>query len=156
MDISKAIADLRIRRNITQENLAAALFVSRDLVSKWETGARRPDWQMIERIARFFNVSTTVIVDKNELVYKELEKCFPKNSELTSLELANVLNSFLYNLDEVEADMFIHRYYFFESVAEIAALFNMKENHLRSTLSRTRQKLKKYIKEISDENLKNV
>lgn len=156
MNISKAIADLRIRRNITQENLAAALCVSRDLVSKWETGARRPDWRMIERIARFFDVPTDVIVNKNEMLYRELENCLPKNSELTSTELVSVLNSFLHNLGETEADMFIHRYYFFESIAEIAALFHMKENHLRSALSRTRQKLKKYIKEIPNENLKNV
>lgn len=156
MNISKAIADLRIRRNISQEELAAFLFVSRDLVSKWETGARRPDWKMIERIAKFFDVPTDVIVDKNELVYRELEKCFPKNLQLTSSELITVLNSFLYDLDETEADMFIQRYYFFESVADIAASFHMKENHLRSTLSRTRQKLKKYITEVPNENFKNV
>lgn len=156
LTISKAIANLRIRHKISQEDLAAVLCVSRDLVSKWETGSRRPDWQMIERIAKFFSVPTDVIVDKNELVYKELEKCLPKNSKLTSTELVTALNSFLHSLDENEADMFIHRYYFFESVAEIAASFHMKENHLRTTLSRTRQKLKKYIKEISDENIKNV
>ena len=156
MTISKAIADLRIRREISQEELAAVLFVSRGLVSKWETGSRRPDWQMIVKIAEYFNVSTDVIVDKNEFMFKELEKCLPKNSKLSSTELVNVLNSFLYALDENEADIFIQRYYFFESMAEIAVIFDMKENHLRSTLSRTRQKLKKYIKEIPHENLKNV
>lgn len=152
MNIAKAISDLRIGCNITQEELATSLFVSRELVSKWETGFRRPDWQMIERIASFFNVPTDIIVDRNELVYRELEKCFPENTQLTSTELVNLLNSFLYNLGEVEADIFIQRYYFFKSLAEIAASFNLKENHLRSVLSRTRKKLKKHIKEISNEN----
>ena len=156
MNIAKAITDLRISHNVSQEELAAVLFISRDLVSKWETGARRPDWQMIEQIARFFNVSTAVIVDKNELVYKELENCFPKNAQLTATELVSTLNSFLYNLSETEADMFIQRYYFFKSVAEIAASLHMKENHIRSTLSRTRSKLKKHIKEVTNENFKDV
>ncbi|MBQ1847593.1 MAG: helix-turn-helix transcriptional regulator, partial [Clostridia bacterium] len=44
MDIGKSIAKLRLSRGITQEELANRLFVSRDLVSKWETGARRPDY----------------------------------------------------------------------------------------------------------------
>lgn len=156
MTISKAIADLRIGRNITQEDLATALFVSRDLVSKWETGSRRPDWQMIEKIAEYFNVPPDEIVDKNEFVFKELEKCLPNNSKLSSTELVNVLNSFLYAIDENEADIFIQRYYFLESIAEIAASFDMKENHLRSVLSRTRKKLKKFIREIPDENISNV
>ncbi|MCR4719426.1 MAG: helix-turn-helix domain-containing protein, partial [Firmicutes bacterium] len=36
---------------MSQEELAGRLFVSNDLVSKWETGKRRPDWAMIEALA---------------------------------------------------------------------------------------------------------
>ena len=151
MNIAKAISDLRLGRNISQEDLASALFVSRDLVSKWETGVRRPNWQMIEKIAEFFDVPTSYIVDKNELVYMELEECLPKNSHLSADKLTTVLNSFLYGINDIESDVFIRRYYFFESTAEIAASFHLKENHIRSTLSRTRKKLKKFIKEVSDE-----
>lgn len=151
MNIAKAISDLRLGRNISQEDLASALFVSRDLVSKWETGVRRPNWHMIEKIAEIFDVPTSYIVDKNELVYMELEECLPKNSHLSADKLTTVLNSFLYGINDIESDIFIRRYYFFESTAEIAASFHLKENHIRSTLSRTRKKLKKFIKEVSDE-----
>ncbi|MBO7376412.1 MAG: helix-turn-helix transcriptional regulator, partial [Clostridia bacterium] len=63
MNIAKAISDLRLSRNISQEDLASELFVSRDLVSKWETGVRRPNWQMIEKIAAFFEIPTSYIAD---------------------------------------------------------------------------------------------
>lgn len=151
MNIAKAISDLRLGRNISQEDLASALFVSRDLVSKWETGVRRPNWHMIEKIAEIFDVPTSYIVDKNELVYMELEECLPKNSHLSADKLTTVLNSFLYGINDIESDIFIRRYYFFESAAEIAASFHLKENRIRSTLSRTRKKLKKFIKEVPDE-----
>lgn len=151
MNIAKAISDLRLGCNISQEDFASALFVSRDLVSKWETGVRRPNWQMIEKIAEIFDVPTSYIVDKNELVYMELEECLPKNSHLSADKLTTVLNSFLCGINDIESDVFIRRYYFFESTAEIAASFHLKENHIRSTLSRTRKKLKKFIKEVSDE-----
>ncbi len=151
MNIAKAISDLRLGRNISQEDLASALFVSRDLVSKWETGVRRPNWHMIEKIAEIFDVPTSYIVDKNELVYMELEECLPKNSHLSADKLTTVLNSFLYRINDIESNIFIRRYYFFESAAEIAASFHLKENRIRSTLSRTRKKLKKFIKEVPDE-----
>ena len=132
------------------------LFVSRDLISKWETGARRPDFPMIEKIAGVFEVSPATLVNRDELVYGELETCLPKDSPLTVPELSDVLNAFLEGLHETEADMFIRRYYFFESISDVASSFHLKENHIRSTLSRTRKKLKKYIKEVLNEKHKNV
>ena len=81
----------------------------------------------------------------------ELEECLPKNSHLSADKLTTVLNSFLYGINDIESDIFIRRYYFFESAAEIAASFHLKENRIRSTLSRTRKKLKKFIKEVPDE-----
>ena len=149
MNIAKAIADLRGERGISQEDLSNTLNVSRDLISKWETGVRRPDWQMIERIANAFDVLPSVIVDKNELVFTELEKCLPKHLQLSVSELVPIINSFLYNLKEDEADIFIQRYYFLESITDIAISFHRKENHIRSILSRTRKKLTKHIKEVS-------
>ena len=47
----QTIAALRTKANMTQEQLAAALFVSRDLVSKWETGKSPPNYQMILKMA---------------------------------------------------------------------------------------------------------
>ena len=111
---------------------------------------------MIEKTASYFCVPVSSIVDKNELAYVELEECLPKDSDLSAPELAAVLNSFLYDLTQTEADVFIRRYYFFDSTADIAASYHLKENHVRSTLSRTRKKLKKFIKEAQDEQIKNV
>lgn len=147
MDIAKAIAKLRSARGMTQDELSAKLFVSRDLVSKWETGARRPDWQTVEKLADVFGVTPDEIVSKNDLSFTELEKCLPDNCRLTSDELTALLDSFLNGLCEAEADMFVQRYYFLDAVSDIAARFGLKENHVRTTLSRTRKKLKKYIKE---------
>ena len=50
-DIGKNIKDLRIRKNMTQDELAEKLFVTRQTVSNYETGKSRPDIDMLERIA---------------------------------------------------------------------------------------------------------
>lgn len=55
--IGKNIRQLRIRQQITQDQLARALGVSFQTVSKWETEATLPDILLLPRIAAHFGVS---------------------------------------------------------------------------------------------------
>lgn len=55
--IDKQIADLRRKKGITQEQLAAAMNVSSQAVSKWESGLCCPDISLLPEIAVFFNVT---------------------------------------------------------------------------------------------------
>lgn len=60
MDISKLnenIAFFRKKRGITQEELANALGVTNQAVSKWESGKCAPDIQLLPDIAEYFNIS---------------------------------------------------------------------------------------------------
>ena len=50
-DIGKNIKDLRTRKNMTQDELAEKLFVTRQTVSNYETGKSRPDVEMLMKIA---------------------------------------------------------------------------------------------------------
>lgn len=56
-NIRNNIQRLRRERNITQEVLAAAMEVSVQAISKWETGASLPDIMQLPRIAKFFGVT---------------------------------------------------------------------------------------------------
>lgn len=59
--ICETIRELRRTRGISQEVLAAALGVSVQAVSKWETGNSLPDILLFPRIAQFFGVSTDTL-----------------------------------------------------------------------------------------------
>ena len=48
---------LRKERNVTQEVLAAALDISVQAISKWETGISLPDIMQLPRIAQFYGVT---------------------------------------------------------------------------------------------------
>jgi len=76
MEIGIRITQLRMKANMIQEELADQLFVSRNLVSKWETGKRRPDYQMIEKIANIFGISTEEIIGKQELLFENSPNVF--------------------------------------------------------------------------------
>ena len=54
---SRNIAALRKARNLTQTQLAEALYVSHQAVSKWEKGKSVPDAEMLMAITRYFGVT---------------------------------------------------------------------------------------------------
>ena len=147
MNIGSTITELRTARGLTQQAFADLLYVSRELVSKWENGTRRPDYDMIERLAQVLEVSPDAIVDKNDLVFEELADCIPDGVTVGDAELTAAIESFLRGIGENEARLFIRRYYFLEAPADISAAFGKRENYVRSVLSKTRAKFRKFIKE---------
>ena len=62
MNISDRIQALRRSRGITQEQLADAVGVSRQAVSKWEAEQASPDLERIVAMAEFFEVTTDYLL----------------------------------------------------------------------------------------------
>ena len=57
MEIGKRIRQMRANKGVTQEELANALNVSNQAVSRWETGITTPDIYLLPSIALFFGVT---------------------------------------------------------------------------------------------------
>lgn len=51
-----ALKELRIKRNLTQEQLANKLDLAKSTISMYENGKREPDLETLELFADFFNV----------------------------------------------------------------------------------------------------
>ena len=62
MEVSAKIRELRARHGWSQEHVAEKLGVSRQAVTKWETGAGMPDIENIAALARLYGVSTDEII----------------------------------------------------------------------------------------------
>ena len=65
MDIGNKIKELRHSRGITQEELARALGISFQAVSKWECGISLPDITTAPTIASYFGISLDELFDFN-------------------------------------------------------------------------------------------
>lgn len=63
INLGGTIRDLRKQKGITQETLAAALSVTPQAVSKWESGVSYPEMTMIPLIAGYFEVSLDTLFD---------------------------------------------------------------------------------------------
>lgn len=56
---------LRKEQKLTQKQLAAKLGVALSTVAMWETGAREPDYEMLNKIAQFFHVTYDMLLSSN-------------------------------------------------------------------------------------------
>ncbi|MDD4532075.1 MAG: helix-turn-helix transcriptional regulator [Bacilli bacterium] len=64
--IGTRIKELRKKINISQEDLANELYVSRQTISKWESDIVSPDIKNIEMISKYFDVSADYLINGKE------------------------------------------------------------------------------------------
>ncbi len=76
-----------------------------------------------------------VLADKNDV-----------ESALHEKALAEAVDRFLHSLPSRESSIFLRRYFYAEEIREIGKRFGMREPAVRMSLSRTREKLKEYLK----------
>ncbi len=83
------------------------------------------------------------------LTLEELDDCVDGKQNIErayeSHELVWAFNRFLETLPETERDVFLRRYWFFDSIADIAEIFGFTQSKVTSMLYRTRGKLRKQL-----------
>ena len=68
MEFHEKLQELRKSRNLTQEELAEELYVSRTAISKWESGRGYPSIDSLKAIAGFFFISIDELLSAGALV----------------------------------------------------------------------------------------
>lgn len=79
---------------------------------------------------------------------QEMELCIPDAAierEMEGRELGKILNSFLAALNPETRRIFLRRYWYVDTIAEIASRYGLTESKVKMQLSRTRAKLQTYL-----------
>lgn len=83
------------------------------------------------------------------LVLDELLECIPDmntpEQAIADAELEELINVFLHTLPIRERNIFLRRYWYVESLAQIAKRFDMAKGNVKGSLYRSRMKLKAYL-----------
>lgn len=91
MKLADKIIDLRKKRGWSQENLAEQLDVSRQSVSKWESGLSVPDLDKILRMSDIFGVSTDFLLkEEMDTIENEMDDAEKKDSQWETLQQSDV------------------------------------------------------------------
>jgi len=84
-----------------------------------------------------------------EVALDELMECVPSarstEDAVEAAELERLINEFLHTLPEKECNVFLRRYWYVEEYNEIAERFHMNLNTVKTSLFRTRTKLKAFL-----------
>ncbi len=63
----KILKDLRTRNNLSQKDLAKALYLSNSSISHYENNRCMPSRETVEAVAQYFNVSTDYLLDSSRI-----------------------------------------------------------------------------------------
>lgn len=85
MEFNEKLKELRKQHNMTQEQLAEKLYVSRTAISKWESGKGYPNIESLKNISKIFSVSIDDLLSNNELLQVAESENKSNISKLSSL-----------------------------------------------------------------------
>ena len=80
---------------------------------------------------------------------REMEECIPAKGgveqEAEANELRRAINGFLMSIPKRNRDIFLRRYWFLDSIEDIAKRFRISRESVKTALCRMRGKLKEYL-----------
>lgn len=79
---------------------------------------------------------------------QEMETCIPdsgRDREMTGKELGMILDAFLRTLTPENRMVFLRRYWYVDTIGEIAVRYGISESAVQMRLSRTKDKLRVYL-----------
>ncbi len=80
---------------------------------------------------------------------EEMESCIPSSgdveSSLAEEELGKAISSYLRNISQDKRVIFVRRYFYLDSIAEISKRCAVSESKVKSSLFRTRNDLREYL-----------
>lgn len=71
MKFSDKLKILRAEHNLTQDELADKIYVTRTAISKWETDNGYPSIESLKQLATLFNTSIDELISEEDLKHKE-------------------------------------------------------------------------------------
>ncbi len=91
MESKEIIRELRTKNGLSQDELAEKVYVTRQAVSRWETGETVPNTETLKLLSRLFNVSINTLLGSPHQLYCQC--CgMPLEDEIISHEKDGSLN----------------------------------------------------------------
>ena len=129
MDLSEKILKLRKANNLSQEQLAERLGVSRQSISKWESGQSAPDIDRLSLLGDIFNVTLDYLIKpseidelsiRTEMLEKQQEEIIRKAMKAQDIKF-HILSSVAVYLIAMALIFVIHSYFWQLRIPPIVA-----------------------------------
>ncbi|GGE48636.1 hypothetical protein GCM10011391_29330 [Pullulanibacillus camelliae] len=98
--LGERIRHLRGRQNLSQKQLASQLNISNVQLSRYESGDRTPDPEVIARIARFFDVSTDYLLGLQDQLHNASSNKVKEQQLIQAIKKIDGLEPFIHSIIE--------------------------------------------------------
>lgn len=95
---SARLSKLRKEKGISQKQCALDLDVDSSKYNKWENGKNRPSYDMVCRLANFFDTTTDYLLGNSDERYKDEHKNFDNWKKEFMAEIGTKLLNFFKNI----------------------------------------------------------
>lgn len=140
VQVGNKIAKYRKQKNMTQDELAEILFVTRQALSKWENGTSVPSTDTLLNLCKVFNVSFEEILCLDEEIEIDEENIFHGHERLF------IVNKIINN--EIDVNL-ANVFYQFSPRERMVVLKAIKEKRINTNINELVVKLteseKKYL-----------
>lgn len=89
METKDVILSLRNKNNLSQEELAEKVFVTRQAVSRWETGETIPNTETLKQLSKLFDVSINTLLELRDSLFANAAECLLTMKHLAKNPMAN-------------------------------------------------------------------
>lgn len=150
---------INISKNITGSEFTAEEVENDTYLRAWEnippTEPRTYLFAFLARIARNLSISICrerSALKRNAMLVEfsdEMEECIPSSvsveAEAEGNMLLELINRFLFSKSEDKRNIFMRRYWYLDSVGEIAKRFGISESNVKTSLFRMRAELREFL-----------
>ena len=130
--VGSKIIKYRKEQNLTQDDIAEKLFVSRQLVSKWENGTGVPSIDVLLELCKLFEITFEELLCLNDEIYVDKNDIFKGRNRLFVVQCV-IDGNIKVNLSEV--------FYQFSPIERTMVLKAIKEGRLETKMDELYPKL---------------
>ncbi len=108
----------REEKNMTQQNLADKLYVTRQAISRWECGARYPDLITTKKLSKILEVSVDKLLQEEDILINEDNKKITRRKITTILFIITIISRLSYTaiyLKEYVPNLFNYNFKYIDS-----------------------------------------
>lgn len=92
IEFGERIKKLRKQKTLTQEQLAKRLWVTKSIISAYESGNKYPSLDMLIKLSQTFNVSTDYLLGVNKKQYIDISNLSENQIEIIKKIIEEFLN----------------------------------------------------------------
>ena len=96
--LGERLKDCRKRLELTQQEVAEKLGVTSASISSWESGARRPDFEMLDNLSNLYDVSFDYLLGRINTKSNELKEAINKLGNAVSAKYESIIEDAVVNL----------------------------------------------------------